>query len=269
MSHLSIENLQNDILQYGEVSLNKRTGVRVRTSYGETLDYRKNFVVIPESRFVSPRVAAAELAWTLSEDLDIGWLQQYTPMWNEFTVGDTNEVAISYGQRWQSGFGRNQLEGCIEHLRNDRSTRQAIVMAWDPAVDGCGGIPQPNIPCPMGFAINVTDSGCVDLNVFQRSMDCFVGAPYDLMMYGMLAEIIRNELRLPESRTRFQIANAHLYECHWEMVCPFATMPADNFKLPFTLSFVKNNPEEFVKHVHDITKPLTKDRIRLKPEVVK
>ena len=190
-------------------------------------------------------------------------------MWDKFVLPGTNEVAISYGERWQKAFGRDQLRGCIEHLRNDRSTRQAVVMAWDPSTDGCGGTPQPNIPCPMGFCLNVTDDGTLDLNVFQRSMDCYVGAPYDLMMYGMLAELIRNELRLPSSQVRFQIANAHLYECHWDMIVPFEVGPsAEQLKLPFTLEFVAKHPDEYVKHVRDISKPIVENRFKVKPEVV-
>jgi thymidylate synthase len=99
-----------------------------------------------------PHVAAAELAWTLSGTKSIEWLCDYTQMWENFAEKDRT-IEAAYGYRWRCHFGRDQFVEAIESLARDRTCRQVVVMAWDPASDGLLAPKKKNVPCPLGFSL--------------------------------------------------------------------------------------------------------------------
>lgn len=209
--------LLKEILYEGAQTVNARTGVRVATAGGTrslNIDLRK--LELPGNRALYPKVAAAELAWMLQGTKSPDFIMKFAPkLWGKFI--EDGEIKAAYGWRWRKAFVRDQLLWAKCALRDDPSNRQCWVTAWDASSDGCGWPVQPkNIPCPVGFSLNIIGRKLY-MALFIRSSDAYVGLPYDVMVYAMLANLLATELCVDPGELHVTLANVHLYEPHWAM----------------------------------------------------
>lgn len=208
--------LLDEIRAEGHIEKNERTGVRIKALAGSrflSIDLNNSVLPIPGNRRYYPRVAAAEVAWQFLGTKNPEFIMKYAPkMWSKFIEDD--ELKAAYGYRWRSHFGRDQLASAINALRKDSTNRQVFISAWDPATDGLGSKGPMNIPCPVGFTLNVVDSK-LHCSVFIRSSDVFVGLPYDMMGYALTVDAIAASLELQPGTLNITLAHAHIYEPHW------------------------------------------------------
>ena len=259
----SILSLQLACQEYGEKIFNERTGEHTKTAFNTVLHYdanitnnlKNNFYTMPEGRTIRPYVAAAELAWSLLGVKDISFIEQYSKMWSKFT-NNKNEVEAAYGYRWKRHFKRDQLFQAMDQLKKNKSSRQVVVMAWDPRTDGLlneGKIK--NVPCPMGFQLNVDQNNILYLTVFMRSSDLVVGLPYDFMFYDQLAVAIANELELKKTEITIFSANSHIYRKHETIVLDQLLHGEETVMLPkhyqseLSISDIAQHPEDYVEWI--------------------
>lgn len=241
-----------------------------------------NTLPVPINRQYYPAVAAAEVAWQFLGAKDAEFINHYAPkLWDKFT-DENGEIETAYGYRWQSHFGRNQLDAALEALKTDKTNRQIVISAWDPRSDGLGG-PQPlNIPCPIGFVANVTKSNTLNAMVFIRSSDVLVGLPYDVMSYALTLDAMAASLGLKLGHIGFSLAHAHAYEKQsvildkileddYEDWCEYAEADdkAVEPQLPgWSVEDIRNDPHGYVKVVRDLCKNLSKIDFNPKVAVV-
>lgn len=207
--------LLRDILNDGENINNNRTNYMCKTLYHRTLSVdlsRDKKVPTINTRKLYPKSAAAELAWTLLGTQTTNFIKKYSKMWHKFE--DEPDIIIpAYGYRWRKHFGRDQLIEAIEALKADKSNRQIWVTAWDASEDGLTNIGKyKNVPCPLGFMLNITENEKLNMSVVMRSSDVIVGLPYDVMMYSMLCFLIAKSLRIMPGKLTFFLNNVHIYE---------------------------------------------------------
>lgn len=197
-------------LSEGYIGTNNRTKSPVKFLIGERIAINDSDILpLFFSRRLFLKTAAAELAWTISGSKSPDFIQFYTKIWEKFIVD--NEIQSAYGYRWRNHFDRDQLQECIQSLKKDSSTRQAVVMAWDPMNDGLLNIGNmANVPCPIGFQASIAGN-MLHLHVFQRSADLVLGLPYDMLMYSMLNCAMAKSLNILPGKTIFSITNAHIY----------------------------------------------------------
>mgnify|MGYP001252813143 CR=1 FL=1 len=209
-----------ELQQSGQYERNQRTGVKVRSLPGMTLQVELahcDQIPIPGWRRVHHRLAVAELLWSLMGTTDPSWLQRHTKMW-DLWIEDDGTLPTAYGYRWRKEFGRDQLLSGISALIEDPTNRQVNVFAWHPGKDGNGYPDQPkNIPCILGFTVNVI-RGRLNMSVYLRSSDVVVGLPYDYMFYAFLMNMISVSVGKPVGVLTLHLANAHFYECHADIV---------------------------------------------------
>ncbi len=197
---------------------NARTGAGIRAIPHPVhllIDLRGG-LMLPGNRAYFPHIAAAEVAWMLKGTRDPDFIMKHAPkLWGKFI--EDGKLRTAYGYRWRWHFGRDQLGLAVAALQADPTNRQCWVQAWDPSCDGLGTPGQPkNIPCPVGFTINVI-KGRLNLSVFIRSSDVYVGLPYDVMGYAILASLIANELGVEVGHLSVTLAHAHLYDVHLDL----------------------------------------------------
>ncbi len=215
---------------------NERTGTRVKIIPGGcsfTLDLYDGILPTAGLRRVWPHIAAAELAWFLSGEQSTQWLDLYAPrIWSKFINPETDVVDNAYGYRWRKHFGRDQISDAVDALRKNPTDRRVYVGAWDPSQDGLGREAQ-NVPCPVGFSIYIV-SDRLHLAVTLRSLDVFVGLPYDVMDFALLLDGFAAELGIERGTLRLTSHHTHLYEDHWEMAetCIGRAPVAPNFPMP-------------------------------------
>ncbi len=153
-------------------------------------------------------------AWSDSEP-------KYTSIWKKFEE-PPGVLVTAYGYRWRYAFQRDQVREAIEILRKDPSSRQALVISWDPRTDGLMQQgKQKNVPCPFAFSLYVV-AGIGHLTVYQRSADVIVGVPYDLLTYYILGNAIFNSVGVPFDGASIMIGDAHVYENFYEVASRMA-----------------------------------------------
>lgn len=257
--------LIKQILVHGENIKNERTGVVCKTLYHARVccDFREGIPTV-NTRKLYPKSAAAELAWTLLGTQETEFIKKYSKMWSKFE-DEPGRIIPAYGWRWRKHFGRDQLLSAINALKLDSSNRQVYVTAWDPTTDGLDSIGRyKNVPCPLGFMLNITAGNKLNMSVIMRSSDVIVGLPYDIMMYSMLCKLIANELKISAGCLTFFLNNAHIYEPYlkeadamvWRhrMHIPPLYVPQEFDIGDWDVSKVTKCPDEFVEYITETSK---------------
>ncbi len=252
--------------------VNARTNSRVNilpSGCSFVLDLSDDVLPTPGLRRVYPHIAAAELAWFLSGTKDLTWLRKYASIWDKFTVHGQPKVENAYGYRWRHHFGRDQIAAAVEALRENPTDRRVYVGAWDPGQDGLG-VPSVNVPCPVGFSLYALGPS-LHMSVTMRSLDTFVGLPYDVMDFALLLKAFAQELDLGCGTMRLTAHHVHLYECHWEMAeeCLTQASWAPHMIMPDTpVLHIADRRDWYVDFVKKTTEIHQWPEYSPKPEVV-
>lgn len=166
-------------------------------------------------RKIPVKLFVAEQVWfIMGSRKPADFLREYTRIWDDFTnPGDV--VTVAYGYRWRRHFGRDQLGLLVKHLHDDRSSRHGVIVTWDPAADGLGGVTKKNVPCPYTFTVNII-GGRLNLHNIVRSNDMILGFPHDVAGFCLLQCILAQKLGVDVGVYSHSISNAHVYDIHYD-----------------------------------------------------
>ena len=205
------------IMRDGIEETNQRTGHKTKALPGLTfsMDISKDGFPALTLRKIPIRIFVAEQIWfIMGSRKPEDFLREYTKIWDDFTnPGDV--VTVAYGYRWRKHFGRDQLGLLVKMLQDDPSSRHGVVVTWDPAGDGLGGVNKKNVPCPFTFIVNII-GGQLNLHNIIRSNDMMLGAPHDIGGFALLQCILAQKLGVKPGIYTHSISNAHIYDIHYE-----------------------------------------------------
>jgi thymidylate synthase len=208
--------LINQILQFGtEVS---PRGMRTKELPQRTIavDMRFPLLTVPERR-LSFQGAAAEAFWICNGDDTVDGIVPWLPRMRDFSDNGATFFG-AYGPRIAQ-----QLEYVVEKLRADPDTRQATLVTWRPN-------PQPTKDCPCTVAMDFKiRDGKLNMHVFMRSSDAWLGIPYDVFSFSMVAHMVCCRLNfrgwtmakgdppkvIEPGALYLTAASSHLYEANW------------------------------------------------------
>ena len=130
-----------------------------------------------------------------------------------YRFGDLNNV---YGYQWRSwpkpdGGSIDQIQGVIDTIKSNPSSRRIIVSAWNVADVGSMALP----PCHTMFQFFVAE-GKLSCQLYQRSADTFLGVPFNIASYALLTMMIAKECGLEAGDFVHTLGDAHLYLNHLE-----------------------------------------------------
>ncbi|HVS79120.1 MAG TPA: thymidylate synthase [Candidatus Saccharimonadales bacterium] len=210
------KSLLKDIMSKGVRELNERTGHETAALPGLhfEMDLEKDGFPLLSVRKIPTKLFIAEQIWFISgaRKPEI-FLRNFTSIWDDFTnPGDV--VTVAYGYRWRRHFGRDQLGLLVKLLTADPSSRHGVVVTWDPASDGLGGVSKSNIPCPYTFTVNIIGGRLNMVNVV-RSNDMILGFPHDVAGFALLAHMLAQKLGVKPGVYSHIISNAHVYDIHY------------------------------------------------------
>jgi thymidylate synthase len=199
----------------GEDVYSERTGVSTKALPGYTFDMNPSHgFPLLTLRKIPVKLFVAEVVWMITGKKHLEFLRRYTKVWDEFAEDD-GTVQAAYGHRWRNYFGRDQLIDLITHLHEEPSSRQAVVMMWDPATDGLRAPKRKNVPCPFTWVGNII-GGKFNLHLIIRSNDMMLGNPHDTAGFALLQAIIAQELGVEVGKFTLSISHAHIYGNHFE-----------------------------------------------------
>jgi thymidylate synthase len=241
------EDLLRDVLADGTAK-SDRTGTGTRSVFGRQLRYNlaDGFPLITTKR-VHFRSVAYELLWFLRGDGNVRWLQENgVTIWDEWadSKGDLGPV---YGVQWRSwptpsGEHIDQIAQVIETLRSDPDSRRMIVSAWNVA-----DIPNMALaPCHALFQFYVAD-GRLSCQLYQRSADLFLGVPFNIASYALLAMMVADQVGLLPGEFIWTGGDCHIYDNHVEQVQEQLTR--DPYPYP-TLRFART-PQSIFDYAFD------------------
>ena len=170
---------------------------------------------------------------------------------NEFAKKWGNLGPI-YGKQWRKWNGENgridQIDYLIRELKTNPDSRRLMVSAWN--VDELDQMVLP--PCHYGFQVYTRElsederNEIIDMQYFrnnlhkalkgsdtkidwkniptraislmwnQRSVDTFLGLPFNIASYGLLLHIIANEVNMIPDELIGNLGDTHLYSNHIE-----------------------------------------------------
>ena len=133
--------------------------------------------------------------------------------------GDLGPVYGVQWRKWPDGKGGviDQIAQAIDTIKNNPDSRRNIVSAWNVAeiddIVTTGGLP----PCHTIFQFNVRE-GKLDLHLYQRSADTFLGVPFNIASYSLLLAMVAQVTGLQQGEFVHTLADTHLYLNHMEQV---------------------------------------------------
>ncbi|MDR7328802.1 thymidylate synthase [Corynebacterium guangdongense] len=212
------EDLLRDILDNGAAK-GDRTGTGTRSVFGRQLRYdlSDSFPLLTTKK-VYLKGVVGELLWFLQGDSNVKWLQDNDiRIWNEWADED-GELGPVYGVQWRSwptpdGSHVDQIQGALDTLVNNPDSRRNLVSAWNVSELDKMAL----LPCHLLFQLYVVD-GKLSLQVYQRSADMFLGVPFNIASYALLAHMFAQQAGLEVGELIWTGGDCHIYNDHVEQV---------------------------------------------------
>ena len=271
--------LLKDILDNGEVK-DDRTGVGTYSVFGRHLrfDLRTGFPAITTKK-LAWKAVCGELLWFIEGSGDERRLAEITHGTKEGTVtiwspnalapywrskakyeGDLGRV---YGVQWRHwnkyteelDFGPahkggkrlavdktevDQLKNLIEGLQKDPNGRRHILSAWNVSEMDDMALP----PCHVMSQFYVNKNKELSCHMYQRSVDVFLGLPFNIASYALLTHLIAHHCDLKVGELIISTGDTHIYKDHVEQVKEQLTR--NEYPLPtLYLNATKTNIFEF------------------------
>lgn len=236
-------NLLQHILDHG-VQKTDRTGTGTISCFGYQMRFnlQEGFPLVTTKKLHLKSIIH-ELLWFLKGETNIAYLKENgVSIWNEW-ADENGELGPVYGKQWRSWEGANgeavdQISNLINQIKKNPDSRRLIVSAWNVA-----DLPKMALmPCHALFQFYVAD-GKLSCQLYQRSADVFLGVPFNIASYALLAMMIARVCDLQPGEFIHTFGDVHIYSNHREQV---------NLQLsrkPYPLPTMKLNPD--VKNIFD------------------
>ena len=257
---LDYQQLLQDILSEGKEKTD-RTGTGTISVFGKQIrhDMSEGFPLLTTKK-MAVKTMMTELKWFLKGDTNIKYLvDNNCHIWDgdaykayphkdkltqkEFiqkiksdykfarNYGDLGPI---YGKQWRHWFGYDnnvnpyyvdQISELIKNIKENPDSRRLMVSAWN--VGQLDKVVLP--PCHYGFQCYVND-GKLSLMWNQRSVDTFLGLPFNIASYGTLLLLLCEETNLKPGELIGNLGDTHLYSNHLKQA--EEQIQRTSFKLP-------------------------------------
>lgn len=277
--------LMRDLIENGAEQVDAGTGVKTYSLFGRQLrfDLNAGFPLLTTKK-VFWRGVIEELYWFVSGQSNIKYLvDNNIHIWDDYPyriyrekmkqgtepemtkdefiekIASDAEFAEKHGnlshvygdmwRHWPAADGRkvDQLQWIIDNVRKDKSTHSALVSVWNPEFLYEMAAPGQACRFPIChnmFQINV-NNGKLSLQLYQRTADIFLGVPFNIASYALLAMVIAQITGYELGEFIHTFGDVHIYEDH------FAAAKEQLEREPLKFSTIKLDPS--IKEIDDFT----------------
>ena len=217
------QQLLSDIIQFG-VEKKDRTGTGTISEFGHQIRHKmsEGFPILTTKKMAWKQIVS-ELLWFLTGQTNIAFLHKHN---NHIWDGDyeksgrtDGDLGPIYGKQWRQWKGENgkidQIDNLVRELKTNPDSRRLMVSAWN-----VGELDQMVLPpCHYGFQVWTREENgqrYISLMWNQRSVDTFLGLPFNIASYGLLLHILANEVNMIPDELIGNLGDTHLYLNHIE-----------------------------------------------------
>lgn len=235
LEELQYLNLVSDIIKTG-VRRSDRTGIGTISKFGCNMRFslRNNTIPLLTTKKVFWKGIVEELLWFISGDTNSNHLSQKgVKIWDangsreyldkigltERAVGDLGPI---YSFQWRhsgarytnfdddyTGKGIDQLQDCINKIRNNPDDRRIILCSWNPSDIPKMALPPCHVLCQ--FYVSNGELSCL---MYQRSCDMGLGVPFNIASYSLLTILIAHICGLKPGEFIHSMGDTHVYTNH-------------------------------------------------------
>ena len=267
--------LLQDILDNGEKK-DDRTGIGTYSVFGRSIrfDLRTGFPAITTKK-LAWKAVVGELLWFIEGSGDERRLAEIThgsregtvtiwtpnalaPYWRDKTKyeGDLGRVYGVQWRHWQTQdttwqrteTGKEQVtykeidqfKNLLEGIQKDPNSRRHILSAWNVSDLDSMALP----PCHVMSQFYVNKNKELSCHMYQRSVDVFLGLPFNIASYALLTHLIAKHCGYKVGELIISMGDTHIYESHIEQVKEQLTR--SEYSLPtLMLNYDKTNIFDF------------------------
>jgi thymidylate synthase len=249
-------NLLRKLIETGDKQVDKGTGVVTYSSFGDQMrfDLSEGFPLLTTKK-VYWKGVLHELYWFLSGQSNIKYLvDNNVHIWDDYPykiykekmekgevaeltkeefiekISTDDDFANQYGElkyiygelwrRWPALDGRkvDQLQWVVDEVTKDPDCHNAIVNSWNP--EHLYGMAAPGKACRFPICHNMYQvnikHGKLCLQLYQRSADIFLGVPFNIGSYALLAIVLAKITGYEPGEFVHTFGDVHIYENHIE-----------------------------------------------------
>lgn len=167
-------------------------------------------VLFDPVRDANPFFHVMEFVWMMSGSNDVRWIEKYNRRFREYADPGTDIIHGAYGYRWLRHFGRDQNAAVISQLKENPSTRRAVLSMWDGRVDLDN---HNDIPCNTQIMFRYVEGEGLHMLVTNRSNDMIWGMlGANAVHMTLLHELIASCAGLPLGKYKVVTNNLHVYK---------------------------------------------------------
>ena len=156
-----------------------------------------------------------ELCWYLARSKQLDFIEYYIPAYKE--SAENGEIPGAYGPRLFNWNGINQRANVAARLKKNPNTRRAAIQLFDAAdID----VKHKDIPCTCTLQF-LLRKGELNLIVYMRSNDAYLGLPHDIFCFTMLQEIVARDVSAQLGTYKHVVGSLHLYDKNQEKAQQF------------------------------------------------
>ena len=237
--------LLQDILDTGETR-DDRTGVGTVSVFGRQIgfDLNQGFPAVTTKK-LAWRAVKGELLWFLEGSGDERRLAEIThgaadgkvTIWTPNAMasywkpkakfpGDLGRVYGVQWREWRTHQKRwtssseseevvvDQIQQLIDGIKKDPYSRRHILSAWNVAELDQMALP----PCHVLAQFYVSKDKKLSCHMYQRSVDVFLGLPFNIASYALLTHLIAHVCGLGVGKLIISTGDTHIYLDHVEQV---------------------------------------------------
>ncbi len=236
-----------DLIEKGQ-EIETKTGSRGKSkelvNYMIRIDDLEDNVIDLKSRNISYVYLAGETLWYQAARNDVGFISKFGKLWEKISDdGITNNSA--YGFILQKKHGFDQIEKIIELLKNDPSSRRAIL----------------NINVPNEHVIETKDEMCticlnfmirnnaLDCTGVMRSNDIVFGFTYDFSYFTQLQKYIASRLGIRTGSYTHFAMSLHFYERDYQLIKDIAYGTLERKNESFDIDNLLSNANVLIDHI--------------------
>lgn len=231
--------LSKAIIDYGYWYKDESRDKRCKQISSATLSIPLNSFPLLTTKKIFTKGIVGELIWFLRGDSNVKYLNDNgITIWNDDAANysDNGDVGRNYGVQWRDWTNTcddkccnesvDQIFNLVNNIKKKPIGRRHIVTAWNPAELNKTALP----PCHWAFEIiprplfdfekklYPDQEYGFDLKWHQRSVDTFLGLPFNIASYALLANILGKLINFVPLNIIGDLSNVHFYEPHIEII---------------------------------------------------